>query len=442
MTRKRSLEQAFIKKYGENLNFSDTDMQEVLQKAQGQQQKSARKKMKFGPPLIMIAAPLIAVFLLLSYNILPTKENPDSPDTEKAINETDEDQILFGDIGIQRAKREGLFTKIDQTVEKDGTSITLHEFLYDGTRLAIVYSIAGENIEDKLGYPLLPEFNLSVDGKPYMEYSAGNSFTDEKDKYLYEFHLYGNLPEEFNLGINAMILGEKGTKMSFDFPVEKAGEDYYSASPNNTVENGEVSMTLNKVSFAPSGTQVVITMRESMEKYNAKNGSYVFEIKDQDDKGFAHLISGATGGSQEEGMFSEEFNEYYEPAESQPKSLTITPYLRTFGEASYNEKPLKEKLPFYLEQDSYGGVEITNVKQKEGEVWIYYQPEGELKGMGTTPILTDKSSGKSIRGINQKAAEGYVVKFKTPLGAEELMVSVLERNITKLEGLELQVDLD
>lgn len=36
MNRKKSLKQAFIKKYGENLNFSDKDMQQVMRKIESQ----------------------------------------------------------------------------------------------------------------------------------------------------------------------------------------------------------------------------------------------------------------------------------------------------------------------------------------------------------------------------------------------------------------------
>lgn len=443
MTKKKSLEQAFIKKYGKALNFSEKDIQEVLHKTQSQPQRPAKKRIKIGPPLMMIAAPLIAAFLILSSNALLTKENQESPGTEKDTLPVDNEQEFFGDFGMHKAIQEGLFTKVDQTVEKNGTSITIHELLYDGSRFAVVLSVKGKNAKDERGFPNLPDFSLSINDSPYIGGYSG-TYTNEKYKYLYEFDFKEDLPDKFKLKIE---VGMDGTEEKWDFelPVKKAGKSYYQVAPHKTASNGEVSMTLDKVSFAPSGTQIVITTNESVERYNTKSGTYIFAVKDEKGQVIPHMMRGSKRGGEKDGMFADEFINFYEPVTKQPKTLTITPYLQISSKSKpqYIEIPLKQEMPIFLKQDSYGGIRINKIEHKKDQLLLYYQLEGEILGRESVPLLKENSSEDSIAyGSYLKTAEGYVAKFKTSKPVEELTVIAEKRNINRVEGLELTVQLD
>ena len=111
---------------------------------------------------------------------------------------------------------------------------------------------------------------------------------------------------------------------------------------------------------------------------------------------------------------------------------------------NYVTMPLNQELPIFLEQDQFGGIMIKEVEQKQGEVWIYYEGEGVSESFRSWVVLEEKGSNAPIERINtyEKTAEGYIAKFKTSLPLESLIVSTAKRNITKLEGLELEVEID
>ncbi|MGA5690608.1 DUF4179 domain-containing protein [Cytobacillus pseudoceanisediminis] len=438
MNRKKSLKQAFINKYGEDLNFSDDDMKLVLNKVHSKKIEQPKRKFRLGPVLMMILTPLIIMILILSSDHLLTDSKDASKEPEPAA---ESDRDLFGDAGIQNIINHDLFTEINQTVEKNGVAFTIHEIMYDGTRLALVYSIEKEesNQEERR----IPDalFKLSVDGEPFHDYSGGLTYADE-EKFLHEFHTYTELPEQFQLSIEIMNLGEKEGPWSFQFPIEKINEKYH-AAPGKSSVNGDTSLTLNELSFSASSTNLSIDMIEPIEKQRKRAGTYIFEVRDNKGNSIAHMTSGATGGGDRDGKSVENFNEYFEPVDKLPKSITIIPYLSKSGGMDYITKPLNQKLPIYLEQDQFGGIMIKEVEQKQGEVWIYYEGEGVSESFRSWVVLEEKGSNTPIERINnyEKTPEGYIAKFKTSLPLESLTVSTAKRNITKLEGLELKVDI-
>ncbi|MBG9654910.1 DUF4179 domain-containing protein [Cytobacillus firmus] len=442
MNRKKSLKQAFINKYGEDLKFSDEDMQLVLNKVHNKKVEQPKRKSSMSPVLMLILTPLIMMILILSSEHLLMTDSKDA--SKEAEPATESDRRLFGDAGIQTIIKKDLFTGINQTVEKNGVAFTIHEIMYDGTRLALVYSMDKEESNQKGStHPEFPFFKLSIDGKPFIDYSEGSSYADEKNKFLQEFHTYTDIPDQIQLRIDILRLGEIEGPWSFEFSLEKIKEKYY-ASPGKSIEKGDTSLTLNELSFSASSTNLNIDMTEPIEKQRIRAGTYIFEIRDNKGNSIAHMTSGATGGGDRDGKFVENFNEYFEPVDKLPKSITIIPYLEKRGEMDYITMPLNQELPIYLEQDQFGGIEIKEVEQKQGEIWIYYEGKGVSESFRSWVDLKEKGSNTPIERINnyEKTAEGYISKFKTSLPLESLIVSTAKRNITKLEGLELEVEID
>ncbi|WP_264739711.1 DUF4179 domain-containing protein [Cytobacillus firmus] len=443
MNRKKSLKQAFINKYGEDLHFSDEDMQLVLDKVHSKKAEQLKRKFSIRPVLMMVLTPLIIMILILSSDRLLTDSKDASKESEAPEPATEPERDLFGDAGIQNIIKDDLFTEINQTVEKNGAAFTIHEIMYDGTRLALVYSMdKEESNQEGRTHPEFPFFKLSIDGKPFIEYSESTSYAGEKNKFLQEFHTYTDIPDKFQLSIDILRLGEIEGPWSFQIPIEKIKEKYH-ASPGKSTAISDTSLTLNELSFSASSTNLSIDMSEPIEKQRKRAGTYIFEVKDDKGNSIAHMTSGATGGGDRDGKFVENFNEYFEPVDKLPKSITIIPYLRKSGGMDYITVPLNQELPIYLEQDQFGGIMIKEVEQKQGEIWIYYEGKGVSESFRSWVDLKEKGSNTPIERMNnyEKTAEGYIAKFKTSLPLESLTVSTAKRNITKLEGLELNVDI-
>ncbi|MCM3244956.1 DUF4179 domain-containing protein [Cytobacillus oceanisediminis] len=446
MTKRRSLKKAFIKKYGEDLIFTDKEIKEVMHKIHNQKTVSKRNFTLF-PVFMLVITPVVAIVLLLSSTqLISNIKQEASKETEVSEPSNESELVPFGDIGIQKVKREGMFTSIEQTVEKHGIAITLHELMYDGTRLSFIYSMDKKNIPEDRSNPNVPNFKMNVDGRLFADYSMVESIAGEDGKILHELHLYEELPDQFQLEIIVGEVGKYEGPWEFKLPVTKKDNNAHFAYPDKTATNGELSITLDKMSFAASSTNLEISMSQPLESYKKGNGStsYLFEILDDKGQPIAHMTSGATGGGEREGKFVDEFNEYFEPVSKLPKSITIIPYIESNGDLEFFDTPLNQNLPLYLEQDSYGGIAITEIEQKKGEIWIHYQVEGVTENRRRVLELKEKGTDTKFMRYDryQITPDGYIAKFKTTLPLEELVVSTWKRTIKRVEGLDLKVNVN
>ncbi|TYS60707.1 hypothetical protein FZD47_21095 [Bacillus infantis] len=140
-------------------------------------------------------------------------------------------------MGFIRPDKRDFLQKLIKLLKRR-TSITIHELLHDGSRFAVVLSVKGKNAKDKRGFPNLSDFSLSINDSPYIG-GYGGTYTNEKYKYLYEFDLEENLPDEFKLKVEVGMDGI-GDKWAFELPVKKAGKSYYQVVPHKTASNGRL----------------------------------------------------------------------------------------------------------------------------------------------------------------------------------------------------------
>lgn len=440
MSNKPSLKKTFIQKYGQDIIFSEKDKREVLTNLHG---KTRRPKWKWNIVLLMATAPVLALILTLSIQDFGQKIEK-QPQSAELKSPPESDSSFFGDEGIQRVKKEGKFQQINQTVEDNGIAVTLHEVMYDGARIAIVYSL---DTEKDLQTPskVFPFEKIFINGKRFMNYSVSGGFTNEEDKYIIEHHLTEELPDEFQMDYEMISIGDQKGQWNFSIPIKKTEGGYKYVKSDSSEASGDLFLELEEATFAPSAAKFKIHLSEPAENAMSRDpfNRYVFEIKDEKGNALTEISAETITGEESEGTYTGIFHKYYEPVKDIPETITIQPYLLQSNYKEEIKEPLQQELPIYLEQDEYGGISITKVERYQGEIWVHYKTKG-LSAMSRVHLmLKEKASNSEIErydGYNKHAGE-YIAKFKTSLPLEDLVVSTNENIVTEIDGLQLKADV-
>lgn len=438
MKNKSSLKQEFINKYGDGLHFSESDKKGVFLKMEKQQKP---KRIKLIPALTLTALPLIATILIISSNS-SIINHPEKPLSSTIADRDETVHNPLGDAGLQNLHNEGKFQEINQTVEDNGIAVTIHEALYDGDRIALIYSAKKNNVPMERPYFY---DRLTVNGDNSYNYSGGARSIDNGPRYLHQIQPSEDWPDQFELGVQLFSVGEQKGEWNFEFPIEKA-VDALELRPTDSASKDEWTVNLEKAAFSQSSTFLKVNMATPglKEEVMGQQDRFIFEVKDNKGNILPFMIMGGTSGDDIAGEYIEKYRLYYEPMSKLPESLSIQPYIE---DADYHEaldSPLKQELPFYLPQDKYGGITITDIQQKQGETWIKYKADGPPSLTRSHLSLKKKGETAEIERLDNYTSDeqGYILaRFKTNDSLDELIVSIFKSNIKKLDGLTLQVDV-
>ncbi|MDW2876516.1 MULTISPECIES: DUF4179 domain-containing protein [Bacillaceae] len=438
MKNKSSLKQEFINQYGDGLQFSESDKKGVFLKMEKQQKP---KRIKLIPALTLAALPLIATILIISSNS-SINNHPEKPLSSTIADRDEAVHNPLGDAGLQNLHNEGKFQEINQTVEDNGIAVTIHEALYDGDRIALIYSAKKNNVPMERPYFY---DKLTVNGDDSYNYSGGTQSIDKGHRYLHQIHPSADWPDQFELGVQLFSVGEQKGEWNFEFPIEKA-VDAIELRPTDTASNDEWTVTLEKAALSQSSTLLKVNMATpgSKEEVMGHLDRFIFEVKDNKGNILPFMTMGGTSGDDIAGEYIEKYRLYYEPMSKLPESLSIQPYIE---DADYHEaldSPLKQELPFYLPQDKYGGITITDIQQKQGETRIKYKADGPPSLTRSHLSLKKKGETAEIERLDNYTSDqqGYILaRFKTNDSLDELIVSIFKSNIKKLDGLTLEVDV-
>lgn len=438
MKNKSSLKQEFINKYGDGLQFSEKDKKGVFLKMEKQQKP---KRIKLIPALTLAALPLIATILIISSNS-SINNLPEKPLSSTIADRDEAVHNPLGDAGLQNLHNEGKFQEINQTVEDNGIAVTIHEALYDGDRIALIYSAKKNN--EPMERPYFYD-RLTVNGDNSYNYSGGARSIDNGPRYLHQIHPSEDWPDQFELGVQLFSVGEQKGEWNFEFPIEKA-VDALELQPTDTASNEEWTVTLEKAALSQSSTFLKVNMATPglKEEVMGHLDRFIFEVKDNKGNILPFMTMGGTSGDDITGEYIEKYRLYYEPMSKLPESLSIQPYIE---DADYHEaldSPLKQELPFYLPQDKYGGITITDIQQKQGETWIKYKADGPPSLTRSHLSLKKKGETAEIERLDNYTSDqqGYILaRFKTNDSLDELVASIIKSDIKKLDGLTLEVDV-
>ncbi|WP_053368165.1 DUF4179 domain-containing protein [Bacillus sp. FJAT-27245] len=442
MNRKQSLQQAFIKMYGESLTFSDRDKSDVQSKLQN---RRVRKRMKIhlGPYVVIALVPAV-VFVLLLSNVNIFEKGTERREHSAVLKPAPQsNQQAFGDIGIQQVWEKGGFQEIKQTAEDKGIAISVNGAMYDGARLVIVYTIKPE-IEVKNPFDLFPTEKLVINGEHFIDYSSSGGPIGKTGQHYMEYQLWGDLPDEFELGYDLVAHGDEKREWKFTFPVKKIEGLNKLIKPAYSVTSKDMTLKVEEAMFTPSTTNLKISLTVPQGHEMTKNPSkrYIFEVTDQKGRQIGGMYSAATSGKGlDNNMFRETFNEFYEPVGKLPKSLTIQAYSVETGQMEMLEESLNQKLPIHLKHGQYSGISIKKIERYRNQLWIYYTIEGPIHWRQFLGIR-EKETDLQIQPMNLiKNNEGYLAKFDTNLPPEDLIAISPQNNLIKLDDLKLEIEI-
>lgn len=224
-----------------------------------------------------------------------------------------------GDIGLKQASEQGLITVVGKPQAVEGTSLTIDEIFYDGTRFSIGYSLKSEKPMGELH--LRPE--LSINGETIG--FTGSSKEDQKSSTyrtgILEFNSPLHLPEQFTLGLSFDT--EDGKRWNFSLPVSTLNQ-VKSVPINHKQQAGGIDLAVSDLKIGPAGMRLTF---QAVSKETDHLAAYV-EFKIVDESG--NEIASHSGGSEGKIVDGKEHmtgSRLFDPLGADVKKLTITPYL-------------------------------------------------------------------------------------------------------------------
>jgi len=227
-----------------------------------------------------------------------------------------------GDPGLEKVHEQGLTNLIADTKNTGGTSITLDEVFYDGTRFTIGFSITSEKVIEESYLSSGPE--IKINGQAF---SNASTYSETKISPTHRTGIINigsldDLPEAFTLGVN--FTGVDGKQWDFSTPVSMKTEvEYVTINHSQTVK--DINLTVSNLEISAAGLR--FNFNADTEKINYLTNGYL-DFKVIDDKG-NELIS-HSGGSQIQNVDAKEEltgSLLIDPITDNAKTLTVIPYI-------------------------------------------------------------------------------------------------------------------
>ncbi|MCR8643293.1 DUF4179 domain-containing protein [Paenibacillus sp. N1-5-1-14] len=242
----------------------------------------------------------------------------------------------FGDLGLQRASQQGLTYAVGEPQQVDGTSITVDEVFYDGTRLSIGYSVQSDQPIEELY--LRP--SLLVNGKS-SGFGGGQKdipITSTSRTSILDINMNQTFPEQFELGLS--LETESGKSWNFTIPVQ-AQSNVKLIPVDEKQQAGDINLHVVSLKMGQAGALLNFSAVSGDKNHLA---SYL-EFKVVDESG--REITSHSGGSEGKAVKGKEYvtgSRLFDPIDSSVKTLTITPYfmLPTNGGGVAMDKDGKE----------------------------------------------------------------------------------------------------
>ena len=281
------------------------------------QERPLKKKRKIRNKIIYyVGAAIIFMSLLIgSVNVSPVMANFVSqlPIIGSIFSE-------FGDKGLEKVSNLGLTQVIGESKTIGGTTITIDEVFYDGTRFTLSYSVKKDKPFEGDYMDYVPK--LTYDGEKIgHKFSEGlneDRISPNQGTVIYSVSSIGliktELPKEFVLGIS--FDGESGEHWTFSVPVKEQSEVELVTINHSQVVEG-IELTVSDLKIGAAG--LLLTYNTWSNNYNA--GYLRFHIVDS----LGNVMEYHSGSNS--GRFFNYGDYLYDPVDPKAKSLTITPMI-------------------------------------------------------------------------------------------------------------------
>ncbi|MGD0031001.1 MULTISPECIES: DUF4179 domain-containing protein [Paenibacillus] len=339
---------------------------------------------------------------------------------------------LLGDDGVKRGNQLGISQKLNQQVRIGDLDVTFIESLYDGSSIHLgwIASTLNDNI-----FEFTSNIKFTVNGKPVWNYSSGAPALNlENGTYAGRLHIdpKEKLPDKFTLGI--VSLDETTTYV--EIPIERQGS--YQTIP--IAKSGmwkDYEMSYDALALYPTTTQLTFRLQDT---YSAI-GILEFMVRDEHD----HVLR--TTGKQSMSMTgdSSEYKYLYEPFDSQPNHVTITPYISTVYTTAKLNLDWKGR-PITILQGEVGSLIILDQQWENNQLTLTFEVTGERINEQVSDIwLYDRMGNPFPRvspPIRIEGSDTYEVTFSNVNSTESIQIATPVFNPTKyFQDLEVTVDM-
>ncbi|MDZ5471437.1 DUF4179 domain-containing protein [Bacillus sp. 31A1R] len=407
------------------------------------------------------AIPAVAASLLMVGSV---SFSPNLQETLAKVPGMDYLFELFADEGVQKAKKEELFYKLNEKVTSNGISVTINELLYDGSRLIIRYT-AESDTKIVSGQNAAPgNMLLTINGEED-NYSLGSTGHHEqssnREELLLEVSTSKSLPDQFELGISFLKIGETTGDWTFEIPVKKNEKLTHTVKTDISAKYNETdtTMTVQEVNFSPTAiaikTQVKnpIYWHDSIQKMVSKNeiteGDPFITFEVIDDKGYVLPYIKVDNPLHSPTIMVMP----YEDLSYLPETLTVKTIIqRAWGAALEgtphkfeNKKPLLSKIPYLVEQEQNAGLIVSKVEEINAEIHVHYEIKGNMHLKRNSIYLLTEQDNEKITPYNYSEMDYYkrshIAKFKANKPLEKLFIGTMKTDYREIKELEITIPI-
>ncbi|MDF2571396.1 MAG: hypothetical protein K0R55_3000 [Sporomusa sp.] len=336
-----------------------------------------------------------------------------SPDMAVALRQVPGVESVFrmaGDYGLKTADEKGMVTRVNQSVTVMGITITVTEVMYDGARLSIGYLLkSAGGIEELEDY----EFQINGESRHFPGSGSGSRVDAHTYAGVINVTPETEIPDKFDLTMTVYLVGTTHGKWEFNLPVRKIASSNKVVMPMMTRTSGDLTVTVQKVVFTPSSTE--LTVQTKMPK--KAQGFINYDIID--DKGVVLERRGGSGAGHTEGDYEiMDFKQLFGPAKQIPKSITVRPVLEGHSSGPLKETRLPlngtptEEHPLVLSQGESGSLSVTKVEYLKDKTLVHYQTEGSQPFLQSTQLWIEDETGKKHQLLDKATETVDPVNYK------------------------------
>ncbi|GAA0374660.1 DUF4179 domain-containing protein [Bacillus horti] len=322
-----------------------------------------------------------------------------------------------GDEGLRQASSQGFTDEIKQSVNDQGLEITVDEVLYDGSRIAIGYSITdngeyGTSHPDKLkhfnqmyegrsfyqasildqyieisedDFIGIKEMKLSINGEETAAFTINNTIYRSPQKQHYigfsSMRLPTDLPDEFTLSLSIQEIGQLQGDWSFHFPVSRVIADQSTTSHSLEMEEtiGDATLSVTGVNVYPSSTAIHYSLSypsDGMTHQYLEENELFFRVQDEHGIDMIRQVRG-TRLIVTENMITEEFTTWINPLSANHSFVTLQPQVLNRQAIQFNSAPFPDTFPLIISQGDVGELQINDIKHFEDRTLVFGQALGQ-----------------------------------------------------------------
>ncbi|UNK18948.1 DUF4179 domain-containing protein [Paenibacillus sp. N3/727] len=252
--------------------------------------------------------------------------------------------LKVGDEGLKTASKQGLTTDANQSVTHDGTTLSISELLYDGSRISMVLTREtsdGKNeafgdwwdhINEKKESSYIRFF--ADDKELNVGYSMSYSAEDTKNSTIVTL-VPDSLPDEFKLSV---VIWDIETQQQFkiNIPVKKSTLNNVILTSEELKSHDNINISIKKFEMTPATMRLEVTITgkpgqdiqeiaEDIPDQYKVMGSINIDYDVMNEQGELAPSIGASGHGSG-GIF--QYSLMFEPFSTPPQTITIKPYVQ------------------------------------------------------------------------------------------------------------------